>query len=74
MLTMHDKLKRGSETTVKLLGMTIENKLLFEPHLNKKFSHKLHALARATNYNISLRKLRIIMKAFTGLQIAYVHT
>lgn len=51
MLTTDDKLKTGSETTVKLLGMTIENKLLFEPHLNKKF---------VTNYMPLLEPLIII--------------
>ena len=42
-----------NETTVKLLGVTVANKLSFEPHLNtvrKKVSHKLHALARVSNY------------------------
>ena len=68
MLTMDDKLETNvggsficNETTVKLLGVTVANKLSFKPHLNtvgKKVSHKLHALARVSNY-ISQRKLRI---------------
>ena len=50
--------------------MTVDNKLSFELHLNrvyKKVSHKLHALARVSNY----RKLRIIEKAFITSQFVY---
>ena len=58
MLTTDIKLKinvKGSpisnEKTGKLLGVTVDNKLSFEPHLNlvcKKVSQKLHALARVS--------------------------
>ena len=37
---------------VKLLGITVENKLSFEPNLNeicKKVSQKIHALSRFSN-------------------------
>ena len=59
-----------NETTLKLFDMTADNKLSFELHLNrvyKKVSHKLHALARVSNY----RKLRIIEKAFITSQFVY---
>ena len=56
MLTTDNKLKinvKGSpisnEKIVKLLGVTVDNKFSFEPHLNlvcKKVSQKLHALAK----------------------------
>ena len=78
MLTTGNKLKfnvGGSltcdETTVKLLGITVDNKLSFEPHLNtvcKKVNHKLHALPRISNY-ISQYKHRITMKTFVTWQL-----
>ena len=56
MLTTDNKLKinvKGSaisnEKIVKLLRVTVDNKLSFEPHLNlicKKVNQKLHAFAR----------------------------
>ena len=76
-LTTDDKPKNNAwasficnKTTVKLFGMTVDNKLSFELHLNrvsKKVCHKLHALARVSNY----RKLRIIEKAFITSQFGY---
>ena len=55
MLTIGNKLKinvKGSpisnEKIIKLLGVTVDNELSFEPHLNlvcKKVSQKLHSLA-----------------------------
>ena len=51
---------------VKLLGITIDNKLDFGKHVAKlcsKVSLKLHALARISPF-IHADKLRIIMKAF----------
>ena len=50
--------------SVKLLGVTIDNKLNFKVHLTyicKKVSNKLHALAGVSNY-MSMYKLGIIMK------------
>ena len=80
MLTTDNKLKinvKGSpisnEKTVKLLGVTVDNKFSFEPHLNlvcKKVSQKLHALARVSKF-ISKKKLRVIMKAFIMSHFSY---
>ena len=55
------------------MGVTVDNKLSFEPHLNlacKKVSLKLHALARISKF-ISKKKLRVILKAFIMSQISY---
>ena len=67
MLTTDNKLKinvKGSpisnEKIVKLLGVTVDNKFSFEPHLNlvcKKVSQKLHALARVSKF-ISKKKTK----------------
>ena len=80
MLTTNNKLKINvksspisNEKIVKLLGVTVDNKLSFEPHLNlvcKKVSQKLHALARVSKF-ISKKKLRVIMKAFIMSQFSY---
>ena len=62
-----------SSTSVKLLGVTIDNKLNFTEHVSKickKVSTKLHALARVSNY-MSTDKLRVIMKAFIESQFGY---
>ena len=79
MLTTDNKLKinvKGSpisnEKILKLLGVTVENKLSLEPHLNlvfKKVSQKLHALAKVSKF-IAKKKLIIIMKTFM-LQFSY---
>ena len=73
MLTTDNKLKinvKGTpisnEKTVKLSGITVDNKLSFDPHLNlvcKNVSQKLHALARVSKF-ISKEKLRVITKSF----------
>ena len=58
---------------IKLLGVTVDNKLSFEPHLNlvcKKVSQKLHALARVSKF-ISKKKLKVVMKAFKMSQFSY---
>ena len=63
----------SNEITVKLLGITVDDKLLFEPHLNKickKVSQKFHALARISTH-ISQKKLRTIMKVFITTQFSY---
>ena len=60
-------------SSVKLLGITIDNKLNFDEHVNKlckKASQKIHALARISNF-MSQEKLRIIMKAFIESQFGY---
>ena len=59
--------------SVKLLGITIDNKLDFTEHVSnlcKMVSQKLHALARISNY-FDINKLRIIMKSFIESQFAY---
>ena len=60
-------------SSVKLLGVTIDNELKFGMHVSKlckKASHKLHALARISNY-MCQDKLRILMKAFFESQFGY---
>ena len=60
-------------SSVKLLGVTIDNKLNFGQHVSKlckKVSSKLHALARISNY-MSKDKLRVIMKSFIESQFGY---
>ena len=59
--------------SVKLLGITIDNKLNFNEHirkLRKKANQKLHALARISTH-LDSRKLRIIMKTFIDSQFNY---
>ena len=80
MLTTNNKLKINvksspisNEKIVKLLGVTVDNKLSFKPHLNlvyKKVNQKFHALARVSKF-ISKKKLRAIMKAFIMSQFSY---
>ena len=68
----------GKETiknseSVKLLGITIDNKLRFDKHVAiicKKVNLKLHALARISKL-MSTNKLRIIMKSFIESQFGY---
>ena len=63
----------SNEKIVKLLRVTVDNKLSFEPHLDlvcKKVSPKLHALARVSKL-ILKKKLRVIMKAFIMSQFSY---
>ena len=63
----------SNEKIFKLLGVTVDNKLSFEPHLNlvcKKVSQKLHAFARVSKF-ISKKKLTAIMKAFIISQFSY---
>ena len=68
-----DKETITAKKSVKLLGITIDNKLDFNEHISKlckKVSLKLHALARVSNY-MSSDKLRMIMKAFIESQFGY---
>ena len=51
--------------SVKLLGITIDNKQNFKEHLTnicKKVSNRPRALARVSNYSMSTHKLRIIIE------------
>ena len=62
-----------SSDNEKLLGVTIDNKLKFEKHVNNicdKASQKLNALARMSSY-MDLHKRRLIMKAFINSQFGY---
>ena len=59
--------------SVKLLGVTIDNKLNFDELISKlckKASQKIHVLARISNC-MSQDKLRIIMSAFIESQFGY---
>ena len=61
------------EEKVKLLGVTIDNKLNFKEHITmicKKANQKLHALARVAKY-LDNNKLRILMKTFIDSQFNY---
>ena len=60
----------NDEKTIKLLWITIDYQLSFEPHLNricKKVSRKIHALARTLTH-VSKKKL---IRAFITLQFSY---
>ena len=62
-----------SGNSVKLLGVTIDNKLNFNEHVDnicKKANNKLQALVRIAKYS-SPHKLRIIMKTFIESQFNY---
>ena len=55
------------------IDITVDNKLSFEPHLNKickKVSQKLYALARISTH-ISLKKLGMIMREFIISRYSY---
>ena len=63
----------SNEETVKVLGITVENKLSLEQHLNevcKKVGQKIHALARVSKF-ILQKKLEGIMRAFIISQFSY---
>ena len=63
----------ASKTSVKLLGVTIDNKLNFNEHVDnicKKANNNLHALARIAKY-LNPDKLRILMKTFIESQFNY---
>ena len=59
--------------SVKLLGVTIDNKLNFNEHVTKlckKANHKYLALVRVSNH-MSQEKMRLIMKSFIEAQFNY---
>ena len=60
----------NSTKSEKLLGITIDNKLSFEQHVNNLCNQKLNALARISKY-IEPNQKRLIMKAFITSQFAY---
>ena len=58
---------------VKLLGVTFDNKLTFEPHIEnlcKNASSKLHALSRITPY-MSISQRKLLMNAFFTSHFSY---
>ena len=59
--------------TIKLLGITIENKLDFSIHVSnlfKKVGQILHALSRISKF-MSQNKLTLLLKAFIESQFGY---
>ena len=71
-LNIDQQLITGS-TSVKLLCITIDNKLSFDEHISKlckKASLKLRALSRVSSY-LSTDKLKVILKAFIEFQFGY---
>ena len=65
-----------SSTSKKLLGVTIENKLKFDKHVEnicQKASRKLNDLARLVNY-MDLPKRRILIHGFFNAQFGYCPT
>ena len=71
-ISIGDEVITGSKS-VKLLGVTIDNKLIFNKHVIKicnKANQKLHALARIAKY-LDPNKLKIIMKTFIESQFNY---
>ena len=71
-MKIKDEIIYGCES-VKLLGVTIDNKLDFNEHVSKlckKVNLKLHALARISHL-MRPEKLRLILKAFIESQFGY---
>ena len=71
-ISIGDEVINGSKS-VKLLGVTIYNKLNFNKHVTKicnKANQKLHTLARIAKY-LDPNKLKIIMKTFIESQFNY---
>ena len=61
----------SSEET--LLGILIDNKLTFDPHVEQlceKATQKLHALKRIAQY-MSIKQRKLIMNAFIKSQFSY---
>ena len=71
-LTINEELIKGSKS-VKLLGVTLDNKLEFNEHvaqLCSKVSKKVHALARISPF-MDTANIRKLMKAFIESQFSY---
>ena len=63
----------SNSTDEKILGVSFDNKLNFNIHITKlckKAAHKLHALARISNF-MSLNQRKLIMNAFITSQFSY---
>ena len=70
---MNDCFPTNSSKTEVLLGITIDNELKFDDHVNhlcKKTSLKLNALARISPF-MNVSKKQIIMKSFIESQFGY---
>ena len=68
-----DQCQIKSSKEEKLLGITIDNKLSFDAHVNNicnKVSQKINALTRIVNY-INPAQRRLVMKAFIISQFGY---
>ena len=68
-----DQCQIKSSKEEKLLGITIDNKLSFDAHVNNicnKVSQKINALTRIANY-INPAQRRLVMKAFIISQFGY---
>ena len=75
-LHLFSRLVPESSTSKKLLGVTIDNKLKFDKHVEnicQKASRKLNAPARLVDY-MDLSKRRILMNAFFNAQFNYYPT
>ena len=62
-----------ADTSIKLLGLNIDNQLDFKEHITKllkKGNQKFHALARISKY-LNEEKLKILMRAFITSQFNY---
>ena len=73
LLIVNNKDEISASTSVKLLGIIIDNKLNFAEHVTKiykKANTKLHALARIAKY-MDHEKLRLLMKTFIESQFNY---
>ena len=62
----------NEDNIIKLLGVTIDNKLHFNEHVTnyKKDNQKFYALKRIAKY-LDSNKLRMLMKAFIESQFNY---
>ena len=61
-----------NSSSVKLLGVTIDSNLTFEPHINntcKKSSQKLSAIARISPF-MDLQQRKLLMTAFLNHNLA----
>ena len=70
-IEIENEVIKGTKS-VKLLGVTVDNKVNFTEHIGKLCkgtSQKLHALARISKF-MTLRKLKLIMNAFFESQFS----
>ena len=68
-----EKFEFSNTVSEKLLGVAIDNKLTFKPHVTnlcKKASQKLHALSRVSNY-MNLKQKMVIIHSIILSQFGY---